>query len=81
MDNSATDTTEDDISSIPINTSEPFIGKADLGSETSEFFYGTCKVDKLLEFADSYKDASEYPTGQKIIDDKIVISKGSFSSK
>ena len=52
-----------------------------LDSETEKFFYGTWKVEKLLGFANSYNDASEYPTGQKIIDDEIVIKKDSFSSK
>lgn len=51
-----------------------------LDSETENFFYGTWKVEKLLGFANSYNDASEYPTGQKIIDDEIVINKDWFSS-
>lgn len=81
VDSSAVDTSEDDSSSIPSNTSAPFVGKADLDSETEKFFYGTWKVEKLLGFANSYNDASEYPTGQKIIDDEIVINKDLFSSK
>ncbi|MBE5995117.1 MAG: hypothetical protein E7247_22340 [Paenibacillaceae bacterium] len=51
-----------------------------MDSETEKFFYGTWKVEKLLGFANSYNDASEYPTGQKIIDDEIVINKDWFSS-
>jgi len=81
VDSSAGDTTKDDSSGILSNTSEPFVGKADLDSETEKFFYGTWKVEKLLGFANSYNDASEYPTGQKIIDDEIVINKDLFSSK
>ncbi|MNW46872.1 hypothetical protein D3C74_241870 [compost metagenome] len=53
----------------------------DLDSETEKFFYGTWKVEKLLGFADSYNDASEYPTGQQVIGDEIIINKDFFSSK
>lgn len=66
---------------IPTNTSEPFIGHMNLDSETEKFFYGTWKVEKLLGFANSYNDASEYPKGQKIIGDEIIIKKNFFSSK
>lgn len=52
-----------------------------LDSETEEFLYGTWQVDKLLCFADSYNDASEYPTGQKVIGDKIIIKKDQFDSR
>ncbi|WDQ35099.1 hypothetical protein PTQ21_13045 [Paenibacillus marchantiae] len=52
-----------------------------LDSETEKYFYGTWKVEKLLGFANSYNDASEYPTGQKFIGDKIIIEKDFFSSK
>lgn len=74
-------TVKEDDNIIPTNTSKPFIGKMDLDSETEKFFYGTWKVEKLLGFANSYNDASEYPTGQKIIDDEIIINKVFFSSK
>jgi len=63
-----------------INPTELFVGRMALDSETEKFFYGTWKVEKLLGFANSYNDASEYPTGQKIIDDEIVINKDWFSS-
>ncbi|MNI44340.1 hypothetical protein D3C73_987120 [compost metagenome] len=53
----------------------------DLDSETEKFFYGTWKVEKLLGFANSYNDASEYPTGQQVIGDEITINKDFFSSK
>ncbi|MEK5466454.1 hypothetical protein MKY64_15640 [Paenibacillus sp. FSL R7-0210] len=66
---------------IPLNTSEPFIGRMELDQATEEFIYGTWKVDKLLGFANSYNDASEYPTGQDIIGDEIVIHQDYFSSK
>ncbi len=64
----------------PANPTELFAGRMALDSETEKFFYGTWKVEKLLGFANSYNDASEYPTGQKIIDDEIVINKDWFSS-
>lgn len=70
---------EDD--NIPFITSEPFVGSMDLDCETEKFFYGTWKVEKLLGFGDSYNDASEYPTGQKVIDDEIIINKDFFSSE
>ena len=49
--------------------------------ETAEFFYGTWKVVKLLGFANSYNDASEYPTGQQVIGDELMINEHFFSSK
>ncbi|MEK4848696.1 hypothetical protein NST04_02225 [Paenibacillus sp. FSL H7-0756] len=52
-----------------------------LDSETENYFYGTWKVEKLLGFANSYNDASEYPTGQKFIGDELIIKKDLFSSK
>ena len=57
------------------------IGRTSLDSETENYFYGTWKVEKLLGFANSYNDASEYPTGQKFIGDKIITEKDFFSSK
>jgi hypothetical protein len=65
----------------PSNTSEPFVGAKELDHDIEQFFYGTWKVEKLLGFADSYNDASEYPAGQKVIGDEIMISKDLFSSK
>ncbi|MDF2587260.1 MAG: hypothetical protein K0S41_1101 [Anaerocolumna sp.] len=70
-----------DTASIPKNTSEPFVGIMELDGETEKFFYGTWEGEKLLGFANSWNDASEYPTGQKVIGDEIVISKNTFSSK
>ncbi|MFL0270148.1 hypothetical protein [Candidatus Clostridium radicumherbarum] len=72
---------ETDKSIIPNNTSEPFVGRINLDSETEKSFYGTWKVEKLLGFANSYNDASEYPTGQKIIGDEIIIKKDFYSTK
>lgn len=77
----AEDAAKEEDTIIPDNTSEPFVGSKDLDSETEKFFYGTWKVEKLLGFANSYNDASEYPTGQKIIGDEIIINKDFFSSK
>lgn len=67
---------------IPKNTSEHCtVDRINLDSETEKYFYGTWKVEKLLGFANSYNDASEYPTGQKFIGDEIIINKDFFSSK
>lgn len=73
------ETSKEDIA--PSNTSEPFVGAKELDHDTEQLFYGTWKVEKLLGFADSYNDASEYPTGQKVIGDEIMINKDFFSSK
>ncbi|QRG69626.1 hypothetical protein [Brevibacillus choshinensis] len=71
-----------DESIIPKNTSEYCDSESkNLDSETEKTFYGTWKVEKLLGFANSYNDASEYPTGQKFIGDEIIIKKDFFSSK
>jgi len=73
---------ETEESIIPKNTSEYcFVDRINLDSETEMSFYGTWKVEKLLGFANSYNDASEYPTGQKIIGDEFIIKKDFFSSK
>ncbi|WP_256719744.1 hypothetical protein [Paenibacillus glucanolyticus] len=39
------------------------------------------KFRSFLGFANSYNNASEYPTGQKFIGDEIIIKKDFFSSK
>lgn len=71
-----------DESIIPKNTSVYCAQESmKLDSETEKDFYGTWKVEKLLGFANSYNDASEYPTGQKFIGDEIIIKKDFFSSK
>ncbi|MEK4529862.1 hypothetical protein NST38_31135 [Paenibacillus sp. FSL H8-0104] len=57
------------------------VDRISLERETQEYFYGTWKVEKLLGFANSYNDASEYPTGQKFIGDEIIINKDFFSTK
>ncbi|WP_160037191.1 hypothetical protein [Paenibacillus sp. An7] len=73
---------ETEESIIPKNTSEYCtVERISLDSETEKYFYGIWKVEKLLGFAKSYNDASEYPTGQKFIGDKIIIKKDLFSSK
>lgn len=73
---------ETDESIIPKNTSVYCAQESiNLDSETVKDFYGTWKVEKLLGFANSYNDASEYPTGQKFIGDEIIIKKDFFSSK
>ncbi|OMD34789.1 hypothetical protein [Paenibacillus odorifer] len=73
---------ETDESIIPKNSSVYCAQESiNLDSETEKDFYGTWKVEKLLGFANSYNDASEYPTGQKFIGDEIIIKKDFFSSK
>jgi len=57
------------------------VDRTSLNSETEKYYYGTWKVEKHLGFANSYNDASEYPTGQKFIGDEIIIGKDFFSSK
>lgn len=74
-------TVEDEEDIIPRNTSEPFVGRMDLDAATEKLFYGTWRVEKLLGFANSYNDASEYPSGQDVIGDEIIIHKDFFSSK
>jgi len=74
-------TPETEESFIPENTSDCNVDRISLDSETEKYFYGTWKVEKLLGFANSYNDASEYPTGQKFIGDEIIIKKDFFSSK
>ncbi|OBZ14170.1 hypothetical protein A8L34_09410 [Bacillus sp. FJAT-27264] len=71
-----------DESIIPKNTSEYCdLESLNLDSEAEKYFYGTWKVEKHLGFANSYNDASEYPTGQKFIGDEIIIKQDFFSSK
>ncbi|WP_405154482.1 hypothetical protein [Paenibacillus sp. FSL K6-0108] len=74
-------TPETEESFIPENTSDCTVDRISLDSETEEYFYGTWKVEKLLGFANSYNDASEYPSGQKFIGDEIITQKDFFSSK
>lgn len=73
---------ETDESIIPKNTSDYcLVERLNLDRKTGKYFYGTWKVEKLLGFANSYNDASEYPTGQKFIGDELIIKKDFFSSK
>ncbi|MGZ0051633.1 hypothetical protein [Brevibacillus gelatini] len=66
----------------PENRSRCFNAETiNLDSETEKFFYGTWKVEKHLGFANSWNDASEYPTGQKFIGDELIVKKDFFSSK
>lgn len=39
------------------------------------------KLKNFLGFSNSYNEASEYPTGQKIVGDEIIIKEANFSSK
>lgn len=68
-------------SAAPENSLEYCARSMEWDRETAGFFYGTWKVERLLGFANSYNDASEYPTGQQVIGDKLVINEHFFSSK
>ncbi len=68
-------------SAAPDHSSEYCAGTMEWDRETAEFFYGTWKVERLLGFANSYNDASEYPTGQQVIGDELMINEHFFSSK
>ncbi|MEJ9221280.1 hypothetical protein ACXFAU_14270 [Paenibacillus glucanolyticus] len=73
---------EKDESIIPKNTSKYCtVERINLDTKTEKYFYGTWKVEKLLGFANSYNNASEYPTGQKFIGDEIIIKKDFFFIK
>ncbi|MDO7906726.1 hypothetical protein Q5741_09855 [Paenibacillus sp. JX-17] len=63
------------------NNDDCTLERTSLDSETENYYYGTWKVEKLLGFANSYNDASEYPTGQKFIGDEIVIKRDFFHQK
>ena len=52
-----------------------------LDKNSEQFLFGTWKISKLLGFSYMYNDASEYPTGQKVIGDNIIITKDLFSSE
>ena len=55
--------------------------RSPLDKKSEQFLFGTWKIDKLLGFNYIYNDASEYPKGQKVIGDEIVITKDLFSSE
>ncbi|MEC1722104.1 hypothetical protein [Schinkia azotoformans] len=55
--------------------------ESQLDKISEQFLFGTWKIDKLLGFNYIYNDASEYPKGQKVIGDNIIITKDLFSSE
>lgn len=55
-------------------------GPMDMSEETAASFYGTWEVKELLCFGLSWNDASEYPTGQDVIGNRLVLQKEQFSS-
>ena len=59
---------------------EPEFGPFPLSADTETFLFGKWKVKKLLGFCNSWNDASEYPKGQDIIGDEIVMQSDVFSS-
>ncbi|WP_231888074.1 hypothetical protein [Paenibacillus glucanolyticus] len=63
---------EKDESIIPKNTSEYCtVGRINLDTKTEKYFYGTWKVEKLLGFANSYNNASEYQQGKNLLEMKL----------
>jgi len=85
--------TANESSAIPVNTERDFedfslccvptndLFPLNLDEDTKDFLLGAWKVDKLLGFGIIYNDQSEYPLGQKIIGDTIVIKENLFSTK
>jgi hypothetical protein len=63
------------------DTSPISFGKMALDKNAEQFFFGSWKIDSLLGFNYIYNDASEYPKGQKIICDTIIVTKDLFSSE
>lgn len=59
---------------------EPEIGEFSLSDDTKKFVFGKWRVKKLLGFYRSWNDASEYPNGQDIIGNKLIIQSDFFSS-
>ena len=72
------DMNEDDF--IVESEHEPEIGRFSLSDDTKKFLFGKWKVKKLLGFYNGWNDASEYPDGQDIIGDEIIIQSDVFSS-
>lgn len=72
------DMNEDDF--IVESEREPVFGPFPLSVDTEKFLFGKWKVKKLLGFCNSWNDASEYPNGQDIIGDEIIIQADVFSS-
>lgn len=70
------DTKEEDF--IVASEREPAFGPFPLSADTEKFLYGKWKVKKLLGFCNSWNDASEYPNGQDIIGDEIIIQSDVF---
>ena len=54
--------------------------EVDRHAETADFLYGTWEVKELLCFGLSWNDASEYPTGQDVIGNRLILQKERFSS-
>ena len=72
------DMNEDDF--IVESEREPVFEPFPLSVDTEKFLFGKWKVKKLLGFYNSWNDASEYPNGQDIIGDEIIIQADVFSS-
>lgn len=83
--------TQDDsvtTSEVPLYTKETWyidpndyvMGEFPLSDTTKKFFFGKWKVKKLLGFGDSWNDASEYPNGQDIIGNELIIMPDIYST-
>ena len=76
-------------SSNSIKSSEPNSNDASeisspnttLDKNSEQFLFDTWEIDKLLGISYIYNDKSEYPEGQKVIGDNIIITKDLFSSE
>ena len=60
--------------------SEPRIGEFPLSESTKKFLFGKWKVKRIFGFYESWNDESEYPKGQDIIGDELIIQPETFSS-
>ncbi|MCL2336931.1 MAG: hypothetical protein FWC60_05880 [Firmicutes bacterium] len=66
---------------IKSNRNPVIYGEFPLNKKDEQFLFGTWKVDKLLGFTYIREDdKTEYPTGQKIIGDEIIITKDKLST-
>ncbi len=47
---------------------------------TNEFFFGTWKVDKFLDFGKAFNDDTEQPNGYDIVGKEVVLEVGNFDT-
>lgn len=83
-----TQSDSDTLSEVPPSTEETWyidsndylMGEFPLSDTTKKFFFGKWKVKKLIGFCKSWNDASEYPNGQDIIGNQLILMPGIYSS-